>query len=361
VTLTTHLLANREAISLQAARVYLGSRVRVRTPLGASEFLMVRCPPPRGYGDPNEDAAEMRQAYDGRVKIALDCDEIYRAAFPAEYRQSPSPYLSLPREQELYKLIHARLFPVLYVEDDGAPIKRRAVGSIPRTATNAEVVRWFNEHPDLFLPFIPLRGAQRHVWNADWTDFDEVNLAYQVAWALSREFFGSDDPPAWQELNELHGLDFPEPALPLASVGWTELLHTCAVEPTPLRYLPLTFQAISYKTGNRFLDLPQIGAMGLKWGLREIIDMHLSWGNALDILQAIDALSRWLEEDPKGRVGRVYDIWNRAAAIESESPFAGMLAGDLIEAGGIPMGGENVLLTRALVNGVHAMVEEARA
>jgi hypothetical protein len=365
MNLTDHLLANRESISLQAARVYLGSRVRVRTPLGASEFLMVRCPAPRSYGPRNEDPVEMRRAYEGRVKIALDCDEIYRVAFPREYAGSPSPYLSLQREQEVYKLIH-RLFPVLWVEDDGAPITVRGLGSIPRPATNSEVARWFEEHADFFLPYIPLRGAQRHVWNSGWTDFDEVNLAYQVAWALSREF---DDPPdagegarapgkrrdryeAWRELNELRGLDLPEPLPPLASIGWTELLHTCAVEQTPLRFLPLAFQAISYKTGNRFLDLPQVGAMGFRWDIREVVKLHILWGNALDIMQAIDALAAWLEEDPKARVGRAYEIWNRAAAIEAESPFAGMLASDLIDAGGVPMGGENVLLTAALVAGV---------
>jgi hypothetical protein len=343
MNLATHLLANREAISLQAARVYLGSRVLVRTPLGASQFLAVR------FGDPKEDAAEMREAWDARVKVALDCDEIYRVAFPDEYRKTSSPYLSLQREQELYQLIHTRLFPLLRDDEEHQPISRW------------QLQRFIEVNPHFFLEYIPLRGAQRHIWNPRFTEFEEINLAYQVAWALSREFFYSDDPPAWQQLNELHGLDFPEPALPLASVGWTELLHTCAVEQTPLRFLPLTFQAISYKTGNRFLDLPQIGAMGFDWGLREIIDMHLGWSNALDIMQAIDALARWLEEDPKVRVGRVYEIWNRAAAIESESPFAGMLAPDLIEAGGIPMGGENVLLTRALVNGVTQMVEDARA
>ncbi len=133
------------------------------------------------------------------------------------------------------------------------------------------------------------------------------------------------------------------------------------MEQTPLRFLPLVFQAISYKTGNRWLDMPQIGAAGFEWGLREIIDMHLSWGDALDIMNAIDTLAYWLAEDPKARVGRAYEIWNRAAAIEAEHPCAGMRAPELIEAGGIPMGGENVLLTRALVNGVTQMVEEARA
>jgi hypothetical protein len=348
MTLTTHLLSNRESISLQAACIYLGSRVRVRTPLGASEFLMVRCPAPRGYGPANEDPAEMRQAYDARVKIALDCDEIYRVALPLEYRSSPSPYLSLQREQELYQLIHGRLFPLLRSDDDHQPISQ------------SQLRTFIEANPDFFIGYIPMRGAQRHVWNPEWTELGEVNLAYQVAWALSREF-DRDRDGAWCELNELRGFDFPEPALPVSSVGWTELLHTCAVERTPMRYLPLAFQAISYKTGNRFLDLPQIGAMGFEWGLKQILEMHLGWSNALDIMAAIDALAAWLEEDPKPRVGRAYEIWNRAAAIEAEHPFAGMLADDLIAAGGVPMGGENVLLEASLVAGVQRMIEEARA
>ena len=326
-------------MGLQAARVYLGSRVRVRTPLGAAEFLMVRCPAPRGYSPANEDPVEMRKAYEARIKIALDCDEIYRNAFPREYRSSPSPYLSLRREQEMYQLIHRQLFPLVRNEEDHTPVK------------SWQFERFIEAEPDFFLGYIPLRGAQRHIWNPDWTQFEDVNLAYQLAWALSREFFYSDDPPAWQQLNELRGFDFPEPALPLASVGWTELLHTCAVETTPLRFLPFAFQAISYKTGNRFLDLPQLGALGFEWSLREVFNLSMWWGSALDTMQAIDDLADWLEEDPKTRVARALEIWNRAAAIEAESPFAGMLYEDLVDAGAVPIShdAQLAMITREMI------------
>jgi hypothetical protein len=42
--ITDRLLANREMISLDRARTYLATRVRVRTPLGAAEFLEARSP-----------------------------------------------------------------------------------------------------------------------------------------------------------------------------------------------------------------------------------------------------------------------------------------------------------------------------
>lgn len=336
--LASHLLANRELLSLQTARIYLGSRARVCTPLGAAEFLMVRCPTPRGYAPADEDPAEMKRAYDYRVRVALECDEIYRACFAREYASSPAPYLSTKREHELYQLVHRHLFPLVHVDEDD----REPVPPI-------HFRQFLEATPDFFLPYMPLRGAQKHLWELELVDFAEINLAYQIALVLSREFDLSDWS-AWKELNKRHKLKLAEPALPLASVGWTEFLHTCAVEETPLRFLPLAFQAISYKTGNPFLDLPPIGALGFEWEMRKVLELTILWNNAIEILGAIDTFAAWLEEDAPARVARAYEIWNRAAAIEAESPFAGMLPSDLIAAGGQPVTDdmELVMLTREM-------------
>jgi hypothetical protein len=284
------LLANRELLSLDRARVYLGSRARVRTPLGASEFLGV-C------------ASHDRETYDKRVRIALDCLELYRILFPEEYARSHTPLFSTQREHEFYRLVHRHLFPLLLSED-------------------VDIETHLQREPNFFLPFIPMRGTQRHIWAGGCFHFQQIETVFKVAQVLS--WMTGAGGRGWMALKMYFGLHgIPEPAPPLAAVGWSLFVYSCSVEGAPLSYLPLAFHMISYRTGNPWLDLPQIGYVGFEWSGEKIAELVAAQEQADEINAKIAELDKWLDADPVPRIGRIVELWNSAARAAELSGFAG--------------------------------------
>jgi hypothetical protein len=285
------LLANREQISLQTASLYLASRARVQTPLGAAEYL-------------DSSATHGPATFDKRVRLALDCLELYREVFPQEYARSTSPHFSTAREHEFYRLVHQRLFPLLLSED-------------------TDVLTHLDREPQFFLPFIPMKGIQEHLWAGGCFDFQKIGLAYQLAQVLSQQTGAGGS--GWTALCLHYGLPkVPTPAPPLAAFGWTHFVYACRVEETPLKHLPLAFHLITYKTGNMWLDLPQLGYLGFEWSREELTRLVLARDQANDLTLAVDALANWLAEDPPARIMRAVKLWNGAAELEQESDFAGM-------------------------------------
>lgn len=274
------------ALSFSQASLYLATHARTQTPFGATEFL--------DYHSTRE-----RSSFDKRLKIATECMSIYRQAFAEEYRRSGSPYFSIQREHELYRLIDSKLFPLLWGDLDW-----RAV---------------MEQHADFFFPAIPVRGLQRYLWEPGGVDLTEVGPAFLLALAM-RQF-----PGAWEMLAQQYDLtNCPLPAPPLGAVGWTLLVYSCAVEGTPVRWLPGVFEMTSYKTGNPWLDLPPIGTAGMQWSLEEVMKLHIMKSAAADMSIAVTALAGYLVEDPKARIKRAVEIWNDAARKEQQSGFQGL-------------------------------------
>ncbi len=286
------LLANRELLSLGRARIYLGSRARTRTPLGAIECLAVM-------------GAPEGENYDKRVRLALDCIEIYRELFPEEYARSSAPHFSTQREHEFYRLVHTRLFPLLFNQE-------------------VDTLTLLEREPLFFLPFIPLRGIQRHIWGGGQFHFWEIETVFRLAQVLS---FGTGaGGRGWEALRLAYGLDDElKPAPPLAAVGWSLFRYSCAVEESPLRFLPYAFELITYKTGNPWLDLPQIGFVGFEWSSKEIMRLALQWREANSIVLGVETLDQWLAGDPKQRLSRAIELWNDAAVKEREAGAVGLL------------------------------------
>jgi len=283
-------------LTLDMARVYLASRARVRTPLGAGDYL-----------DCSHHYA--RDIYDKRILIALACLSIYRQLFPDQYARSAAPPFSTQREQEFYRLVHTHCFPLLV--DDGE-----------------DVLTWIAREPRFFLPFIPIRGLQRYDWFMDGSHVKDFEIPYQLALLLSGAL--PDD------VHTIAGLcfpaDFPEPAPPVAAVGWSLFLHACKVhEDSPLRFLPLAFHMVSHKTGNLWLDLPRhVGQAAYAWSPEEVARLTLMRVNADKFDIAVRALHNWFIEDLRARISRVIEIWNDAARKESEAGYGGMTAEDMV-------------------------------
>ncbi|HEX8708846.1 MAG TPA: hypothetical protein VF723_11430 [Pyrinomonadaceae bacterium] len=289
-----------KSMGLEKARLYLATRARVRTPLGAAELL-------------GRTADHGRETYDKRVQVAVEVLSIYREIFPEEWRRSGSPAFSTQREHEFYRLVHAKLFPLLLSEDTDLETHMR-------------------REPNFFLPFIPMRGTQRHTWADGRFDFREIEIEFKLAQVLSG--YTGAGGPGWQALRLMYGIEGVEaPAPPLGSVGWQLFTYSCAVEETPLKYLPLAFNMISYRTGNPWLDLPQIGYAGFDWSREEVARLAFARHQADDLNLTCKALGVWLEEAPAGRIARAVELWNRAALTEKEYGYEGMSGADLIREG----------------------------
>ncbi len=82
--LAAHLLADRTRLSLSSALVYLATRARTLSPLGAAEFLGVT-------------ARHDRATYDKRAGLAAEMMQLYRRFFPAEYAESRAALLDRTR------------------------------------------------------------------------------------------------------------------------------------------------------------------------------------------------------------------------------------------------------------------------
>lgn len=283
-------MTTTESIGLEQAKLYLATRIRTRTPLGAAEYLDV--------------ALTDRGSYDKWLEVALNCMEIYRGLFPEEWGHSTSPYLSTQREQELYRLVNDGLFPLMVSESD-------------------DVEAFIRQSPQFRLQFIPMRGLQRHLWMGGRFNVGEIETAFRVAAVLAKQFEGGE---SWSVLRTHYDLQqVPEPADPLAAVGWSLFVYSCQVEDSPLCYLPMAFNMISYKTGNPWLDLPPVGLCGFAWSLEKIIELSIGMVRAQQIGEDIVELSTWLEEDPAPRIARVVELWNDAASKEVAAGGEGLI------------------------------------
>ena len=286
------LLDNRELLSLDRARIILGARARVTTPLGAAEFLGVRREHPEAH------------VYENRVRVALDVMALYRMLFPEQYEASASPQFSTRREQEFYRLVDEHLFPLRLSED-------------------VDLWRQIEEEANFFLPFIPVKGIQPHVWAGGCFDFQRIETCFKVAQVFS--WYTGAGGRGWDALRLMYGLPKePAPADPPGGIGWSQFLHSCRVEESPLRYLPIAFHLISYKTGNVWLDLPQVGYVGWEWSEERVAELAEAMTQAREIGLKIDELNRWLDADPVARIGRALELWNRGAEIEAGSEYRGV-------------------------------------
>lgn len=316
-TTAEYLLANRDALSNSRARLYLAGRLRVRTPRGAAEFLTFM-------------KAGERQGYQGRVELALDCLEIYRDLFSDEYARSTAPLFSQQRELEFYRLVHTKLFP-LRVDDD------------------EDLLSMLDREPRLLLPFIPVSGLQKHLWDGGCFNFWEIELCYRIAQVLGGQT--GADGSGWKALSMYYGLEStPTPSRALACVGWSLFADACAIAGPPLQYLILAFNMIAYATGNPWLDTPSIGCSPVKWSKQNVAQLALLREQADQAFTAIKVLNRWLEEDPPARITQIVELWNDAYAKEQDSGFGGMLVHDLVDAGGIPLGPDFVMLPEEMRN-----------
>lgn len=288
------LLANRELLSLERATTYLVTRMRLRTPLGAAEFLGLSTYAERGRG-----------AYDKRVQIALTVCNLYRQLFPREYAASGSPLYSTQMEHECYRLLNSRVINLCISED------RRGT----------EINQLIEEDPAFFLPFIPLSGCQQHDWINGCCGFDRIQTVFKLVLAI----IGHEGPRGWHALSSHFRIPRdPSPAPLLAAFGWSHFVYACAVDGSPLRHLPLAFHLVTYKTGNPWLDtLPGVAA-GMDWSEENVSKLFLWRKQAEEINANVLALDQWLDEDPTARIARAVELWNMAAKMEAEEGYAGM-------------------------------------
>jgi len=191
-TTSAALLARPELLSHGKAAAYLTGRMWIRTPLGAAEYLQML-------------TKFDRKMWDERLELADTLNGIYREMFKREYDSSGAPPFSVTREHELYRLISRQLFP------------------LPLEPLDLD--------PDFFYPAIPVTGTQQHDWIDGCCPFDTLQLVFKLALLLS-----GSKPDAWKSL----GLVQP-PAGLLGAVGWTHFCYACAVDPSPLQYLPRVF------------------------------------------------------------------------------------------------------------------------
>jgi len=292
-------------LALESAQMYLASRVRVRTPLGAGEYLECL-------------RHHARETYDKRLSIALDCLSIYRQLFTEQYARSAAPPFSMQREHEFYRLVHTQCFP-LHVDDE------------------TDLLTYLAREPRFFLPFIPLRGLQRHDWAAGTFEYEKLDLPYQLALIMME---GNNEPVT---LLTKPPITLPPTAPPLAAVGWSLFTNACKVAGGPLRFLPLAFNLINYKTGNMWLDLPRrAGYVVRAWSLETVSALTLMRVEAEKYDIAMRALHNWFHEDLAGCLGTAVKLWNDASQKERESGYEGMMTDELVDAGWLPLGNDLV-------------------
>ncbi len=279
------LLAQREWLNLDRAHSYLAGRLRARTPLGAAEYLELKVAyPPAEYKE--------------RLRIAISVCDLYRRLFARQSAASQSPLYSLPREQEFYILVDRHLFSL---GGDVAAMIRR----------------------DLRLPCITVKNMQEHTWLEGQFDFQRIETVYKVAQVLSHRTGAGGR--GWQALSLMFGLDCPPPAPPLCAVGWQLFSYACAVDDSPLRWLPMAFHVTNYSTQSIFLDLPPGAGFGYEWTGENVAKLLLHRRRAGEILASVTACDEWLMEAPRERIARVVEHWNKASAVEAQSPYAGFI------------------------------------
>jgi len=290
-TSASWLLANREHLSLKKATGSLVGRVRVRTPLGAVEYLRILSGlTPGVYGSDDrlrfaraqETTPELRRRmWDTRVQLAITINELYRDAFPQAYARSQAPCYSVRREHEFYELVNQHLFPI----------------DLELTAAM----------PGDFLPAIPLASIQEHDWINGCCEFEDLQTVYQVALVLSGrvEHRGT---PGWKRL----GIDI-EPAPPLNHISWPLFLYAIAIDDSPIRYFKDALNIQNYTTGNPWLDCPPGAYVGLEWSAEQVGKLTFARLQAQKLEMNVAKLNAWLDEAPAERISRLVEIWNKAA------------------------------------------------
>ena len=308
-----HSSLSTNELTLERASLYLASRARVRTPLGAAEYLDCL-------------RHHQQENYDRRLQTALDCLAIYRSAFPDQYASSPALPFSIQREHEFYTIVDKRCFP-LAVDDEN------------------ELEDYLEREPRFFLPFIPVRGLQEIEWVEGGFNFAEIDLPYQLALLLSG--WTDDGGPA--TVGGLRSaVDFPRPAPPLGGLGWSLFVHACRVDGSPLNLFPAAFGLVNYKTGNLWLDLPRhVGFLGQAWTAENVAKLTVERMQASQYDIAMRKLYNWLNEDTRARVTRAITLWNEASRKEAEWGLEGLVEEELMQAGMERFGwapvGENML------------------
>lgn len=291
------LLADKARLSTTDARFYLAARMRTRTPGGSAEYLKVR-------------ATHEPQAWDARVKLSLDLMSIYRELFPCQYHASRSPQYSTAREHELYRLVNQYLFPLCLSEDRG----------------HIELERKIAHDPNFLLPYIPVAGTQQHDWIKGCCHFERIQLVFQLVLILSHHPLGRRFRDTFLQT---HGLAQIEVAPPLGAYGWTHYQYWLTTSDTWLKFLPLAFNMVSYKTGTPWLDIPpSMGAAGVEWTPAHVAKLFESRRKAEAMNEHVLQLDGWLRAN---RVGIVLalQLWNDAAQMEREAGLTGALLEDI--------------------------------
>jgi hypothetical protein len=263
--ITDYLLANPELISVKRATENLVKRVRLRTPVGAAEYLQVA----------RFDADKQSGLYAGRVHLAVEICSLYRGLFPREYAASQAPPFSIAREHEFYRLVNLRMFPI--------------------------EMKQIDEDPDFFWPGIPLISKQPHDWET--CKFEHLETVYRLVLILCEH----RKPGKWRTF----GLE-KEPAPPLTRIPWSLFVYACRTEESPLRFLPFAFYLMHYQTGNPWFDVPDEGFLGIKWEAGNIARLYAHRAKATQLLRDINECSRWLDESP-ANAKRAVHLWNEAA------------------------------------------------
>jgi hypothetical protein len=193
--------------------------------------------------------------------------------------------------------------------------------------------------PNFFFPFIPVRGTQKHHWIPGHFNFEEIDLPFQLVTLLVNQNTEQVDAvlTRWGVQKK--------PAPPFAAIGWGEFTYSCAIQESPLRFLPTAFNLVAYKTNNPWLDLPpsDFFMQQVEWSLENVAKLSVAWAYVKDADAAMRQLHNWFLEDPAKRIGQAIGLWNHAAKIENETELAGFYVEDLVDAGvGIAVGGEMV-------------------
>lgn len=287
--LITHLLANREAISLKRATEFLVRRARLRTPIGSAEYLKMLY---FQRADRHEDSKNTTGA---RIAICVEVMELYRALFPREYAASMSPAFSIAREQEFYRLLNLRMFPVELSQVDA--------------------------EPEFFWPGIPISSKQPHDWERihehGWEDgcarYEKLETAYKLAMTMCEH----RRPGMWRKLGLRE-----EPAPPLSKIPWSLFVYTCRIEDTPIKYLPLAFYITHSETGNLWLDTPKetplSGMPRIEWNLGNVIALFSSRTQASMLLDNVNQCSAWLDQSP-ANLRYAAHLWNQAAIMGAQT------------------------------------------
>lgn len=140
---------------------------------------------------------------------------------------------------------------------------------------------------------IPVAPCGFDVWHDEWDDFGEP-----VPYLLDL-IYGRSDHPDPEEANGRYAPYVTPPDL--VAEALVKALRRMAL-PSPLNALPDLIRMLTHSTGNAWLDVGEIGLMEgggyPRWNRDDVTWLASSWQEARPILERINALLRWREEDP---------------------------------------------------------------